>query len=595
MDFRLIVTSATLDAEKFSKYFFDCPILYIPGRTFPVDILYAKLPEPDYLEAALLTVLQIHMSEPPGDILVFLTGQEEIDTAASMLEERLARLANENGSGSALSSGYGGIISNTRSLSSSSVPPLFVLPVYAALPSDQQSLIFQKTPPGTRKCILATNIAETSLTIDGIYYVVDPGFVKQKVYNPRLGMDSLLIVPISQAQAKQRAGRAGRTGPGTCFRLYTEEAYLREMQPATTPDIQRTNLATTVLTLKALGIKEVERFDWMDAPPSGTLFSALQYLFTMEALNDRGELTDLGRKMADFPLEPPLSKCLLSSMDFDCLQEMLSLVAMLSIPSPFIQQSKFKGGEKKGDREDYTTNMRKRIEKSDSDHLTLLNVFELWQHEYQGGNGQPQSNNRRRHNAHFHTRAASEWANKHGVQHRLLLRALDIRSQLNQMVNSSTRSLIAKKLPATSNLQGLDFARLSLPTKICMALTAGFFMHIAKRDPHAEGYLTLVDNTNVHIHPSSVLSKHNQLSGSSPDWILYHELVLTSREFMRNVSKIDPKWLPILAPKFFQLNTTNVIGKGTKLQPLFNRFEKEGDWRLAKRCRPTTGRPSQAF
>lgn len=180
----------------------------------PVEILYTKEPESDYLDASLITVMQIHLSEPAGDILVFLTGAEEIDTSAEILFERMKALGPQ-------------------------VPELIVLPVYSSLPSEMQSKIFDPTPPGARKCILATNIAETSLTIDGIYYVVDPGFVKQNAYDPRTGMDQLVVTPISQAQAKQRAGRAGRTGPGKCYRLYTEAAYQNEMMPTSVPEIQR--------------------------------------------------------------------------------------------------------------------------------------------------------------------------------------------------------------------------------------------------------------------------------------------------------------------------------------------------------------------
>ena len=226
-DMKLVVTSATLNAEKFSSYFFDAPIFTIPGRTFDVEILYAKHPESDYVDAALITVMQIHLSEPAGDILVFLTGQEEIDSSCELLYNRMKQLGD-------------------------AVPELVILPVYGSLPSEIQSRIFEPAAPGTRKVVVATNIAEASLTIDGIYYVVDPGFCKQKCYNPKLGMDSLVVVPISQASANQRSGRAGRTGPGKCFRLYTEIAFKEEMLPFSIPEIQRTNLGNTVLQLKAM-------------------------------------------------------------------------------------------------------------------------------------------------------------------------------------------------------------------------------------------------------------------------------------------------------------------------------------------------------
>jgi ATP-dependent RNA helicase DHX8/PRP22 len=196
--------------------------------------------------------MQIHLSEPMGDILLFLTGQEEIDTACEILYERMKAL----GAG---------------------VPELIILPVYSALPSEMQSKIFEPAPPGSRKVVIATNIAETSITIDFIYYVIDPGFVKQNAYDPKLGMDSLVVTPVSQAQANQRAGRAGRTGPGKCFRLYTEAAYQSEMLPTTIPEIQRQNLSTTILMLKAMGINDLLRFDFMDVSCFGPriIFSLL--------------------------------------------------------------------------------------------------------------------------------------------------------------------------------------------------------------------------------------------------------------------------------------------------------------------------------
>lgn len=318
-DLKLICTSATLDAAKFSTYFYECPIFTIPGRTFPVETLYTKEPEPDYLEASLITILQIHLMEPAGDILLFLTGQEEIDTACEVLFERVKALGPQ-------------------------VPELLILPVYAALPSEMQSRIFDPAPPGARKVVIATNIAETSITIDGIYYVIDPGFSKQNAYDPKLGMDSLSVTvslflyqsrkaayaqPISQAQARQRSGRAGRTGPGKCYRLYTEIAYRNEMLPNPIPEIQRTNLASTILTLKAMGINDLINFDFMDPPPAATMLTALEQLYALGALDDEGLLTRIGRKMADFPLDPSLSKMLIKSVDYGCSEEALTIVAML--------------------------------------------------------------------------------------------------------------------------------------------------------------------------------------------------------------------------------------------------------------------------
>ncbi|XP_044447374.1 pre-mRNA-splicing factor ATP-dependent RNA helicase DEAH1-like, partial [Triticum aestivum] len=193
-DLKLLISSATLDAEKFSDYFDSAPIFKIPGRRYPgrrypVEVHYTKAPEADYIDAAIVTILQIHVTQPPGDILVFLTGQEEIETVDEILKHK------------------------TRGLGTK-IPELNICPIYANLPTELQAKIFETTPEGSRKVVLATNIAETSLTIDGIKYVIDPGFCKIKSYNPRTGMESLLINPISKASANQRAGRSGRTGPG---------------------------------------------------------------------------------------------------------------------------------------------------------------------------------------------------------------------------------------------------------------------------------------------------------------------------------------------------------------------------------------------
>jgi pre-mRNA-splicing factor ATP-dependent RNA helicase DHX16 len=184
-----------------------------------------------------------------------------------------------------------------------------------------QSKIFEPTPEGARKVVLSTNIAETSITIDGVIYVIDPGFCKQNNFNPRTGMESLVVVPASRASANQRKGRAGRVAPGKCFRLYTAWAYQNELEENTTPEIQRTNMTSTVLLLKSLGINDLMSFDFMDAPPAETLIRALEQLYALGALNDRGELTKLGRKMAEFPTDPMLSKTLIAAENYQCTEE----------------------------------------------------------------------------------------------------------------------------------------------------------------------------------------------------------------------------------------------------------------------------------
>jgi len=311
-DMKIIVMSATLDAGKFQQYFNSAPLLSIPGRAFPVEVFYTPEPERDYLEAAIRTVVQIHLcEEDEGDILLFLTGQEEIDEACRRIKQDVDNLGPEVGQ-------------------------LKVIPLYSTLTPANQQRIFEKAPPNRangaigRKVVVSTNIAETSLTIDGVVFVIDPGFSKQKVYNPRIRVESLLVSAISQASAKQRSGRGGRTKPGKCFRLYTEKAYKEEMQQNTYPEILRSNLGSVVLHLKKLGIDDLVHFDFMDPPAPETLMRALELLNYLGALNDDGDLTELGSIMAEFPLDPQLSKMLVASCDYNCSNEILSITAMLS-------------------------------------------------------------------------------------------------------------------------------------------------------------------------------------------------------------------------------------------------------------------------
>ncbi|TVU09025.1 hypothetical protein EJB05_42464, partial [Eragrostis curvula] len=507
-DLRLIVTSATLDAEKFSGYFFDCNIFTIPGRTFPVEILHTKQPESDYMDAALITVLQIHLTEPEGDILLFLTGQEEIEHACECLHERMKAFGDD-------------------------IPELMICPVYSALPTEMQSKIFEPAPPGKRKVVVATNIAEASITIDGIYYVVDPGFAKLNVYNPKLGLDSLVITPISQASAKQRAGRAGRTGPGKCYRLYTESAYRNEMPPTTTPEIQRANLGWTVLNMKAMGINDLLSFEFMDPPASQALLSAMEQLYSLGALDEEGLLTKLGRKMAEFPQEPPLSKMLLASVDLGCSDEILTIIAMIQTGNIFYRPRE---KQAQADRK------RSNFFQPEGDHITLLTVYEAW--KAKGFSG--------------------PWCFENFIQVTSLRRAQDVRKQLLEIMDKY-------KLDVVSS--GND------STKIGKALAAGFFFHAARKDPKG-GYRTLADNQQVYIHPSSALF-HQQ-----PEWVIYHEIVMTMKEYMREVTAVNPRWLVELAPRFYRSVDLTKISKRKRqerIEPLYDRHSEPNSWRLSKR------------
>ncbi len=507
-ELKLIVTSATMEAEKYSEYFNKCPVFTVPGRTHPVEIMYTKTPESDYLDAALITVMQIHLAEPPGDILLFLTGQEEIDTACQILYERMKSLGKL-------------------------APKLNIFPVYSTLPSEMQTRIFDPTPPGERKVIVATNIAEASLTIDGIFYVVDPGFAKQKVFDPKTGVDALNVAPISQASAKQRAGRAGRTGPGKCYRLYTEHAFKTEMMPMSVPEIQRANLGNTVLQLKAMGINDIIHFDFMDPPHIQTLIYAMETLYSLGALDEEGLLTRLGRRMAEFPLDPTLSKVLLAACDLSCAEEMLTIVAMLSVESLFYRP-KDKAAE--------ADQKKSKFFQPEGDHLTLLAVYEAWKHN----------------------KFSNPWCYENFLHARSLRRAQDVRKQILQIMDRHKLDIVSC---------GKNY------NKVRKAICSGFFHHAAKKDPQ-EGYRTLSDGTPCYIHPSSALFNRN------PEMLIYNELTTTTKEYMRNVIQIEAKWLIEVAPRYFKQADPNKMSKRKrmeKIEPLYNRYEEKDAWRLSKR------------
>lgn len=490
-DLKLLISSATLDAEKFSDYFDSAPIFIVPGRRFPVEINYTKAPEADYLDAAIVTALQIHVTQPPGDgdILVFLTGQEEIETAEEILKHR------------------------TRGLGTK-IAELIICPIYANLPTELQAKIFERTPEGARKVVLATNIAETSLTIDGIKYVIDPGFVKMKSYSPRTGMESLLVTPISKASANQRAGRSGRTGPGKCFRLYTSHNYYNDLEDNTVPEIQRTNLANVVLSLKSLGIHDLVNFDFMDPPPEASLLKALELLFALSALNKKGELTKVGRKMAEFPLDPMLSKMIVASDKYKCSDEIISIAAMLSIGSSIFYRPK--------DKQVHADNARMNFHMGNvGDHIALLKVYSSWKE----------------------TNFSTQWCYENYIQVRSMKRARDIRDQLEGLLERV-------EIEMMSNPGDLEAIR--------KAITSGYFPHCARLQKNGS-YRTVKHPQTVHIHPSSGLAQ------VLPRWVVYHELVLTTKEYMRQVSELKPEWLIEIAPHFYQLK--DVEDTGSKKMP----------------------------
>ncbi|KAK3720844.1 DEAH-box RNA helicase prp16 [Vermiconidia calcicola] len=487
-DLKLIVTSATMNAERFSRFYGGAPEFFIPGRTFPVDIQYSRSPTEDYVDGAVRQVLAIHVSQPTGDILVFMTGQEDIEVTCELIAERLAQLNDP--------------------------PKLSILPIYSQMPADLQAKIFDRAPPGVRKVIVATNIAETSLTVDGIMYVVDCGFSKLKVYNPRMGMDTLQITPISQANASQRAGRAGRTGPGKSFHLYTERAFRDEFYIATIPEIQRTNLANTVLLLKTLGVKDLLDFDFMDPPPQDTITTSLFDLWALGALSNLGELTELGRHMSPFPMDPCLAKLVIeSSKAYRCSEEMVTIVSMLSVPSVFYRPK---------ERLEESDAAREKFFVHDSDHLTLLTVYQQWV-----ANG-----------------CRDGWCVKHFLHPKALRRAQEIRNQITDIMKSNNMELV-------SCGYDLDVVR--------ECICSGYYHQAAKRKGLAE-YVNLRTSVAVQLHPTSSLYNN----GDPPDYVVYHELILTSKEYMSCVTAVDPHWLADLGGVFYGVKEKGFSAKGKR-------------------------------
>ncbi|KIY68260.1 P-loop containing nucleoside triphosphate hydrolase protein [Cylindrobasidium torrendii FP15055 ss-10] len=490
-DLKIIIMSATLDALKFQKYFSLAPasLFELPGRTHPIEVFYTQEPEANYAEAAIRTVLMIHRGEGPGDILLFLTGKEEIEDACRKIKLEADDLVNQD---------------------PDSVGPLMCVPLYSSLPLSQQQRIFDQAPkptmpnrPPGRKVVVSTNIAETSLTIDGIVYVVDPGFSKQKVYNPRIRVESQLVSPISKASARQRAGRAGRTQPGKCFRLYTEKDFMTQLEEQTIPEILRCNLSNTVLQLVKIGVTDLVRFDYVDRPGPEALMRALELLNYLAALDDDGNITPLGSMMADFPLDPQLSKMLIISPEFNCSTEILAITSMLSAPSVWIRPPNARN-QADAAKASFTV--------PEGDHLTFMNVF----------------------NQYLTNKGDKRWAYDNFLDMRALTQAENIQGQLE-------RTMQQNDLPLLSLTD-----KRKLFQNIRQVLVCGFFMQIAHKEGDKGSYLTVKDNQVVQLHPSSGLD-------SRPEWVVYNEFVLTDRPYISGVTEVRPEWLLEFASNYFDL------------------------------------------
>ncbi|CAD2213172.1 RNA helicase [Angomonas deanei] len=499
--------SATLNAEQFSNFWWNAPIGVVHGRTYPVTILHTTEQQADYVEAAISTILQIHEKEEPGDVLCFLTGQEEIEDAKLILQQRMKLFPN-------------------------SVPDFTVLTLYSAMPYEQQLLVFEPTAKGERKIILATNIAETSITVEGIKYVVDSGVVKTKYFNSKTGMEALAEMDISKAQATQRAGRAGRMTAGKCFRLYTADGY-ESLAENTVPEIRRSSLISVVLQMKSLDVKNVLDFEFMDMPPAKSVIKAEETLMLLQALDKNGVITPLGRRLIDFPIEPTSAMVLLAAKALGVAREALTVVALTNTENLFFTSKESKEGADK---------CKATFAKSSGDHITLLSIYQAYKRT-------PEKDRKR-------------WCEANCISHRQMLKAEDVITQLYAILaQEDDTALLESLIPLSARFgqtadhggkRGRGDEEEHKPHKsshydlLRRALCYGYYLQTAFFNAKLQLYQTIVGHLVVHIHPSSVLFTHRR----KPALVLFSSVVRTTKQYMKDVSVIHEEWLKEATPHF---------------------------------------------
>jgi len=488
---KVVIMSATLNMDKFSSFFNNCPVFEIPGRVYPVDVSYFFTDERfddtrlTYLQHVVSQVMDIHFEQPEGDVLVFLTGQWEIENVC----DRLFKAAEA--------------IDYEHDIVCKAVQGLMILPLYGAMATDQQQKVFASVESGIRRVIVATNIAATSITINGVVYVVDCGYIKQTTYNHRTGLDCLEVVPISQSEAKQRAGRAGRTQPGQCIRLYSKKFY-DSMLDSAVPEIQRTSLTNVMLNLKCMGIKNVLHFDYLDPPSEKMILEALRQLYHYQAIDDDGRVTALGHQLVQYPLQPSLARAVIRSRQLGCSETLLPIIAMLSVENTFIKPSKKNLIEEA----DQAHKRLKEIGGGNNDFATLLTTYKLC-HD---------SNN------------PYEWCKNNFVHWRSIKMAKNILEQVKGILDG--QQVTFDSSVATSDV--------GLGELVRQSLCYGMYNHVARKSSSGHSFRTMDGHsTTVYLHPSSVLiGKDKQL-----DWVLYYELLDTGKTYMHCICPIKYCWV----------------------------------------------------
>ncbi|KAK5090711.1 hypothetical protein LTR05_000886 [Lithohypha guttulata] len=505
---KILVSSATVEAEKMAQYFDDgadevsnsrCRIVALTGRSHPVDVQYFEAPVEDYVAKAAQVAIDIHKEEGPGDILIFLTGRDEIQRGIEILSDYAQT-----------------ILPNAQALQP--------LPLYAGLNQAEQMYVFSPAAENTRKVILSTNVAEASVTIDGIVHVIDCGFVKLRTYNPVTNIEALTKVPISQASATQRAGRAGRTRPGKCYRLYTSIAF-QALSHSTSPEIQRTNLAPVILQLKALGIDNVVSFPYFTPPPAKLMARGMELLYALDALDDYAKLTTpLGTRMAELALPPMMAKALLTSTDlrYSCTAEMLTVAAMCSLQSTGNTSIWFDHE----DRRTATELSRRKFAAEEGDHLTYLNVFNAYMTK---------------------GKRDQRWCQPHHLNHKVLGKAVAIRSQLR-------RYLERFHIPFQDDALSSSYQPPpDITTRILKCLTAGYFTNVARMSAIDGTFKPLATRPKenpltMYAHPTSLMFNRKA------DYVLFHELLETGEKiYLKDISKIEKSWVLEAGHRYYEV------------------------------------------
>ena len=498
---KLVVMSATIQAERFAEFFNNCPVGVVAGRAYPVIVHHTVEPQMDVVDAVVNTVVQIHTREGPGDILVFLPGREQIHDCERILVEKCKLIPG---------TGYR------------------VLTLYAALPLEQQQEVLAPSRNKTRRIVLATNIAETSLTVEGVKFVVDSGLAKLRYLEG--SMETLRESSISRAQALQRSGRAGRVSKGKCYRLYTELSF-NELDPYPKPEILRVCLANVILHLKAMGIHQLLSFDWIDPPNSHVLIQSLKELYELGALSQDKQfsLTTIGKLMALLPLEPRASLSVIYAVPLNIVKEVIKITSFLCVEHVLLN-----------DFRNYANSDNLRAEKLQlqnpfGDHISYLrivNSFEAQCALYR--------NNRKK---------LVEWANHYNISYRQIVKVRNVALQLNELVDQNF-ALITNEL---THIRGESITNESLNdyVPIRRAFCYGYFHQTAYFDTKQMKYVSYLSQQTVEVHPSSVLSSSNHNGKRRPPCILFHSLLRTNKRYIRDILTIHEEWLAESSPKLF--------------------------------------------